>query len=179
MEIDGIVVDSCRKFCPKISSGAFENEKVTLYITDGLEFLKNDTSAPYDVAIVDSSDPSQGPNQSLFQEDFYQLLKNRIHPKRGVLCFQAEHQWLHRGLVKKLYDRCRGIFPVVKYFHTQVPTYPGGQIGFFICANSASFDPSSIVDQMPHFVSDLHYYTMDMHRAAFAVPAFVQRYLDE
>ena len=179
VEIDGKVVESCKRLCPKISAGAFDDSRLRLNITDGFAFLKTDADPHYDVAIVDSSDPSQGPNEYLFQDDFYLLLKNRIHPKHGVLCFQAEHQWLHRGLVKKLYERCKRIFPVVWYYHTQVPTYPAGQIGFFICSNDPDYNPAVVgVTGDSAFVDELKYYTADVHRAAFALPAFVKRYLD-
>ena len=31
---------------------------------------------------------------------------------------------------------CRGLFPVVSYGYTTIPTYPSGQIGFILCSNN-------------------------------------------
>lgn len=33
-------------------------------------------------------------------------------------------------------DFCKGIFPVVSYAYTCIPTYPGGQIGFLLCSKN-------------------------------------------
>jgi spermidine synthase len=169
-------VEACKTHLPQISSGAFDDRRVSLLITDGLEYLKTNQSEKFDIIIVDSSDPSQGPNGTLFQEDFYNLVKSNLNPQDGVACFQAEHQWFHQNLIKVIHDRCRNIFSVVNYYFTQVPTYPGGQIGFFICGVSSSFDPRKS-NESPG-IPGLRYYNAEVHQAAFALPVFVLEYLN-
>lgn len=49
------------------------------------------------------------------------------------MCSQGEGLWLESMIVKDLIDKARKVFPVVKYAHGCVPTYPLGQIGYLLC----------------------------------------------
>ena len=64
----------------------FAHPKVKVHIGDGFQYLKDNT-ATYDVIITDSSDPV-GPAESLFQESFFQLLKNALRPG-GIIATQG------------------------------------------------------------------------------------------
>ena len=94
-----------KQFLPSMAKG-FDSEKLELYIGDGFEFLKNHRNE-FDVIITDSSDPEgiftlalssithilklfnfEGPAQSLFQESYYDLLKNALRPN-GIICCQG------------------------------------------------------------------------------------------
>merc|ERR1712170_269227 len=69
-----------------------------------------------------------------------------------------------------------------EYASIQVPTYPSGQIGAFL-ARKAYADASKVSTcktpgrDIP-LTMDLRYYSAEMHTAAFALPAFIQRKLD-
>lgn len=177
IEIDKEVVDVSKNFFPKISNGAFADPRVDLKIMDGREFLLKNEEL-FDVVLVDSSDPGQGPNESLFGDDFYSLIKKQLDPNHGILCFQAEHQWIHKKLIQELSQRCRKIFPVVKYFYTQVPTYPGGQIGFFLCSPNVQCNPLKFLKLDSKIQQSLKYYSPEIHHAAFCLPRFVEQYLN-
>ena len=51
--------------------GAFEHPRAELIIGDGLAYLR-DVSEPFDVILVDSTDPV-GPAEGLISEEFYRL----------------------------------------------------------------------------------------------------------
>lgn len=180
IEIDELVVKTCKEWLPNVSNGAFESDRHELHVADGVEFLRM-TGKTFDVILVDSGDPTQGPNSSLFKDDFYALLKKCLDPEDGVLCFQAETVWFHNDLVNALIKRNKELFPVVEYFYTQVPTYPGGQIGFIVCAPNAKANVKEPPTEEEYeriggdFVNSLNYYSGDMHRASFVLPKrFVQ-----
>jgi spermidine synthase len=69
VEIDGRVVENCRKFFPYISS-ELDNPKVTVKIDDGIKHIA-ESKDKYDMIIVDSTDPI-GPAVGLFAKEFYQ-----------------------------------------------------------------------------------------------------------
>ncbi len=177
VEIDNEVVQACKIHLPNISDNAFNDKRVTLYIEDGLKYLKNESCPLYDLVIVDSSDPTQGPNSSLFEDDFYALIKKRLDPVNGLICLQAENYWLHTNFVKQLSTRCKSIFPKVNYYYTHVPTYPGGLIGFFLCSMNTNYDPilnmPSGVEEVK-FLKELKYYNEEVHKASFALPTFMK-----
>ncbi|KAH9253564.1 spermidine synthase [Batrachochytrium salamandrivorans] len=176
IEIDQLVVDACRQHLPNISNGAFADPRVNLVICDGLEYLRQSAGkdqGEYDLCIVDSGDPSEGPNGALYQAEFYSLVKRWLNPKHGLLCFQSEHVWLHHELIVTLKQRCDTIFPLVRYYSTQVPSYPGGQIGFLLCALD---DQCRFKQVLVHLspTLELKYYTPQVHSASFALPKWFQ-----
>lgn len=63
VEIDERVVKLSEQYLPFMACG-FKNDKVTLHIQDGFEFMKN-TVQQYDIIITDSSDPVGGYSESL------------------------------------------------------------------------------------------------------------------
>jgi len=185
-EIDGEVVEACKAHIPSVAA-SFGDERLTLHIGDGFDFLRN-AKDKYDVIITDASDPvvmgeggaeKDGPAASLFKEEYYTLLRDTLTPE-GILLSQGESMWLHKELIGKLITRSRTLYPVVSYAYTCVPTYPSGQIGMILCSKNKDTDFSSPVTAWDagqcHSLA-LRYYSAEMHRAAFALPAFMRRYL--
>src|SRR5690606_29704426 len=113
--------------------------------------------------IVDSSDPI-GPAVVLFREQFFQDCKKALRPG-GVLVTQAESYYLHQELLKDLFGVLGGLFERPLYYYTEVPTYPGGGIGFSFC----SLGPDPLLPPDPARVKalgELEYYTPAVGRAA-------------
>lgn len=130
VEIDDRVVELSKQYLPWMACG-FNNPKLQLHIGDGFEFLKTHREE-FDVIITDSSDPV-GPNETLFQEDYFKLLKSALRPG-GVVCCQAGNPWLELDPIRRHMDACRKQFSVVKFATTSIPTYPTGQIGFVVAS---------------------------------------------
>ncbi len=76
-----------------------------------------------------------GPAASLFQESYFQLVRQALRPG-GIVCSQGENAWFHSHLISPLLKSCTELFPVVDYAYTCIPTYPGGQIGFILCSTN-------------------------------------------
>ncbi|XP_043937138.1 spermidine synthase [Protopterus annectens] len=175
-EIDEDVITVSKKYLPGMSQG-YSNPKLTLHVGDGFEFMKQNQDA-FDVIITDSSDPV-GPAESLFKESYYQLMKTALH-EGGILCCQAECQWLHLELIKEMKHFCKSLFPAVDYAYCTIPTYPSGQIGFLLCSKNPNTSFSDPVQKLtPEKVDEMHlkYYNSEVHRAAFVLPEFSRKVL--
>lgn len=128
VEIDERVIELSKKYLPKMSCG-FNSPKLELHIKDGFEFMRQNKEE-FDVIITDSSD-AVGPNESLFRDEYFALMKSALKPD-GIVCCQAGAPWIELPFIRKHMDACRKHFPSVSYAITSVPTYPTGQIGFVI-----------------------------------------------
>lgn len=174
-EIDEKVIEVSKKFLPKMSCG-FASPKLTLHVGDGFEFIAKH-QAEFDVIITDSSDPV-GPAESLFQKPYYELMKCALKPG-GIICTQGECQWLHLDLIKSMTQFCRTLFPVVEYAFTTIPTYPSGQIGFMMCSTSTETNFKKPFHVFPESELGCKYYNPEVHEAAFVLPTFVKKVLNE
>lgn len=128
VEIDERVVELSKQHMPFMACG-FNDPKMHLEIGDGFEFMKNHR-AEFDVIITDSSDPI-GPAVSLFQEPYFELMKNALRGN-GIVCSQAGTYWTEFKQVKDTLALCLKLFPVAKYAYSTIPSYPCGQIGYVI-----------------------------------------------
>ena len=176
VEIDQVVIDACRKFLPGMAVG-MDHPKVSLFVQDGLEFLKNN-SHKYDVIIADLSDP-EGPAEQLFQQEFYKEMKKSLNCD-GILCTQGEIPWIDLPIIKRILTFCRDMYPSVTYATSNVPTYPCGCMGYVIC----SLEEGKKFGKPLHVFSDkekdqmhLRFYNEQMHTAAFSLPQYLKKEL--
>jgi spermidine synthase len=92
VDLDGELVEFCRREMPTWHCGAFDDPRVTLLHEDGRAFLERalkNGGAPYDVIIIDITDGvPDGPAAALYTQEFYQLCKDCLTPQ-GVMAVQA------------------------------------------------------------------------------------------
>ncbi|MDD3154880.1 MAG: polyamine aminopropyltransferase [Victivallaceae bacterium] len=173
-EIDERVIAVSRKFLPTLSCG-FDDPRVQIHIADGSSFLKDKANC-YDVIIVDSTDPG-GPGAPLFNADFYQDLSKALRPG-GVVATQAESPYLLPDVVRKLYDSAKANFAYVSYGMIFVPTYPTGTIAVCLAGKDHRVDvPCRPVPE--EVQKALRYYQESLHHAAFSMPYFVSKLLEQ
>lgn len=179
VEIDEMVVEAARLHLPTFSL-AFDNPKLTLLIEDGIEYVKNTPDESFDLVIVDSTDPV-GPAKGLFSHEFYQNV-HRILTPEGISVSQSESSYYAPKVQRELYDCFRGIWGDEKVFCylAFIPTYPSGMWSFSF-SSKGSVHPFENIDESyaESFTekNGLKYYNRDIHRAAFALPGFVQNLL--
>lgn len=174
VEIDGAVVEFCRKYLPSVSDGAFDDPRTEIVITDGLKFMA-ETDRRFDLIVVDSTDPI-GPGECLFTEAFYADCA-RCLTSRGIVVNQNGVPFLQGEEVTSTYLRRRPHFADVGFYLAAVPTYVGG----FMALGWASHGPD--LRQVPATVLQqrfdaapvkTRYYTPAVHQASFALPRYVQ-----
>jgi spermidine synthase len=173
-EIDEQVITVCREFFPALAA-SFADPRVEVVIQDAAAYIQ-DQAGTFDLICVDSSDPI-GPAEVLFQEAFYRGLERALK-EEGIAVTQSESMYYHLDFIRELLQRNRKIFPVVQYYYTIIPTYPGGSIGFSFC--SKRYGPGEQVDHNRiDRLPGLKYYNTDIQGAAFQLPRFVQDALEQ
>jgi spermidine synthase len=166
-EIDDQVVEVCKRHFPNLSC-SFDDPRAELFFEDGAEFIKQRKNH-YQVIIVDSSDPI-GPAEVLFQEEFYKSMREALTDD-GIIVTQSESFMYHGDIIRNIASFSRKLFPIYHYYYTMVPTYPSGLIGFSFC--SKKLDPiRDFKEEKIGNLKDLKYYSREIHRSAFQLPAF-------
>lgn len=180
-EIDEVVIEKSKEFFPQFNNG-WNDERVSVVVRDGFEYLKQ-MKDHFDVIIVDSSDPNEGPAETLFSLEFFTLLRDALS-EEGVICTQAECMWLHLKFIGNLLSQARTLFPQVAYSYTTIPTYPSGQIGFCVATKSEKVKLGEATRSLEEAMTEediasLKYYSPEMHRASFVLPPFVKKELEK
>ena len=174
VEIDEAVTAACRRWLPSIS-GALDDPRVTQYFTDGVEFVRlaaKERGGVYDVIIVDSTDPL-GPAVGLFGPVFYGNARKALRPG-GILNVQSESPWFTRQAMLRSFHGIRRNFPVTRLYTAHVPTYSTYTWSFTIGTEGPDPAEAAVPDPLPF---ETKYYTPRLHRAAFVLPAFLERLL--
>lgn len=178
VEIDPVVIQVAREFFGTSTAVCLDDPRVRLVHADAAEFMAEVANGDYwDVIIGDTSD-AVGPAESLFQPAFYESMYQNLR-RGGIICMQAECFWIHLELIADLVACCRDIFDSAEYCSTMVPTYPCGQIGFILATKSTVTGTCRKPVRKPDFVDELQWYSPAMHTAAFTLPPFVAKELDE
>ncbi len=173
VEIDPAVIEMCRTYFPGHSSGAFDDPRVELVISDGLKYVQ-ETDEKFDVIISDSTDP-EGPGEALFTRDFYAGCK-RCLDNGGVLVTQNGVCFLQLQEVRDTASHFCELFDDYHFFSAAVPTYVGGIMAF----GWATGDPE--LRRVPRQTLEARYracgiktryYNPAVHVASFALPQYV------
>lgn len=177
VEIDQMVVDICREYFPNSTSG-LDDARVHLYFEDGLKFVQEKKNV-YDLIIVDSTDPI-GPGEGLFTREFYKNCYEAL-TEDGILVNQHESPFYeeYQRAMKRSHKRIHEFFPVAKVYQVHIPTYASGHWLFGFA--SKSLDP--VKDLKEEWWNSLGletgYYNTEIHSAAFALPNYVKKLLQE
>ncbi|AEA34485.1 polyamine aminopropyltransferase [Hippea maritima] len=176
VEIDEVVVKNSKKYTPFVGCG-FDNEKVNLIIGDGIEFVK-DKKGLYNVVIIDSTDPF-GPAEGLFNSEFYGNVRDALRDG-GIVVAQAENtyydkRWMMRSVnnMKKAFGKNN-----VAIYQAAIPTYPSGTWVFAIGWKSGEHPRDRFDEERFNKLNlKLKYYNPEIHKAAFALPSYVEEIL--
>lgn len=174
VEIDRSVVDMCLKYMPSIPQKAFNDKRTDLVIDDGAKFVAT-TKERYDVVIVDSTDP-MGPGEVLFTEQFYKNCRRCLTDK-GILVNQNGVPFMQPDEITMTYRRRKKFFKDTSFYIAAVPSYYGGfmTLGWASNNKKARHVPLATLERRVKAakLKATKYYTPDIHRACFALPAFV------
>lgn len=172
-EIDGMVIDACKKFLPTISC-ELENPKVEILVEDAIEYIK-DKKNEFDIVLIDSTDP-MGPGEGLFTEEFYTNVKNSLK-ENGIMAAQSESPFVNKEEIKKMYDLLKKVFPICSTYTSNIPTYPGGYWAWAFC--SQNVEPLSYLDERrcADITKTCKIYNKDYHMARFALPNYLKELL--
>ena len=176
VEIDAQVIEVCKRYL-STTACCFDDERLSLYIEDGLKFVRH-WENEYDLIIVDSTDPF-GPGEGLFTKEFYGRCFSALNDK-GILINQHESTYYdsYVDMVQRTHKRISTSFPVSMVYQTHIPTYPSGQ-WLFGFASKNLHPVYDIKDERWNLLGiKTRYYNTELHKGCFALPNDVKEVLE-
>ena len=172
VEIDGRVIDLCEEYLPTMAC-SLRDPRVHIHVQDGLRFIRSREDA-YDLILVDSTDPF-GPGEGLFTREFYGHCYKALH-ESGIMVNQNESPFYEDDAkaMQRAHQRIAATFPVCKLYQAHIPSYPSGHWMFGFA--SKGLHPVKNLQSTTWKALGLktRYYNINLHRASFALPTFVQ-----
>ena len=172
VELDEAVLTGCRKYLPEIC-GNWKDHRLELIIGDGAEYVEAAAAAgeTFDLIILDSTDPV-GPAIVLFEPPFHKALA-AVLSDRGVIVRQSGLPVTMPMVMPFIRNRFKDVLPRVQVYLAPMPTY-GGEIAFVTATNADDLDLSE-----PKNSGQGRYYNSRIHQAAFCLPSWWHRLMDE
>lgn len=168
-ELDQRVVDHSRKYFPAFGD-PWVDPRANLLVRDAFGYLEENPGT-FDVIISDTTDPI-GMAERLFSDEFYNLMVRALKPG-GAAATQCEQPFFDTSLIKTIYETSKRLSRHPAYYYAQIPTYPGGGIGFMYVSDTPW--SNGLNKAYPAGVNN--YLNPLMHQAAFALPEFFRREL--
>jgi spermidine synthase len=173
-EIDGMVIEACKKYLPSIA-GKLDDPRVDIQVCDGITYIAEQKNR-FDVIIIDSTDPL-GPGEGLFTEEFYTNVKEALKPN-GIMTAQSESPIADKREISLIYSLLRKVFPSVKAYVAPIPTYPGGFWSWSYCSCDTGSNKNINEEAAIKIEKTCMYYNREIHKAAFALPNFVRNLVE-
>ncbi len=164
VEIDGQVVEVCKKHFPSLTA-SFNDPKVNLVIDDGIKYVNN-SKEKFDMVIIDSTDPV-GPAEDLFNEKFYSNVY-RILKDGGVVVTQSGSPFYQPRAIELANKGMKKSFPYVASYVAFIPTYPSGFWSFTMAKKSE-------IKLRTEKVQNGNYFNLEIARSSFALPEFAKK----
>lgn len=175
VDIDERVTRVAEQFFPELCESN-NDPRATLAFDDGVHWVKQAEPGSLDVIIVDSTDPI-GPGEGLFNEAFYRGC-HRALGDNGLLVQQSESPLAHLDEIILPMHRAmrRAGFAYTLPLYFPQPVYA---TGWWTATVAGRDGPIRFMREAAAEALDFHtkYYTADIHRGAFAQPAFMTRAL--
>lgn len=172
VEIDRRVVELCEEYLPSIAC-KLRDPRVTIHYQDGMRFVRSRENA-YDLIIVDSTDPF-GPGEGLFTREFYGHCHTALK-EDGILVNQNESPFYEEDAkaMQRAHKRIASTFPVCRLYQAHIPSYPSGHWMFGFASKGLHPVRSLQAAAWRALGIPARYYNTNLHRAAFALPTYVE-----
>lgn len=169
-ELDQRVVDLSRQHLSASFGDPWADSRSKLLIRDAFGFLE-ENAGQFDVIISDTTDPI-GMAERLFSDEFYKLVVRALAPG-GAAATQCEQPYFDTELIKTIYQSAKALTKNPAYYYANIPTYPGGGIGFMYVSDT----PWQNGLNKPYPAGKNNYINQEIHKAAFALPEFFRKEL--
>lgn len=177
VEMDGEVIEACRKFLPE-NACRLDDSRVHIYFDNALRFIRRCTDE-YDLIIVDSNDPF-GPSEGYFTREFYGICYNALHEDGIMVNQQGSPFYKHDAeIMQRSHKRIVNTFPISRVYQAHIPTYAAGYWLFGFA--SKKYHPIDDFDATRWKSLNLgtKYYTTKLHVGSFYLPAYLEKMLEE
>jgi spermidine synthase len=178
VELDPDVAELSRKYLSQINAPVFSDKRFQLHYGDGAAFVSR-TQQFFDVVLIDSTD-AVGAARALFTADFYLAVKSRLRPG-GVLVCQAGVPFVQANQFGSAIRHLAAAFSIVDSYLIASPSYFGGHLAFGWASDDLKADSADLPTLAARYAASgilTRYYTPEVHRAAFVLPAYVAEMRD-
>jgi spermidine synthase len=183
VDIDGEVVELCKRHLPEMHQGAFDDPRTEVRHEDARGYLEK-TDERFDFISVDLVEPlEEGPACRLFTREFYALVRDRLTPG-GAMTLQAGMTKLGElDFYTSIHRTLRDVFPVVAPYQIFISCF-GTPWGFITATKKV--DPRTqtpamvdkiIAERLPGV--RLGYWDGMTHQHVYSLPRHVREALDE
>ena len=181
VDIDGEVVDLCKKHLPEMHQGAFEDPRSETRHEDARGYLER-TSERFDFITIDLVEPlEEGPACLLFTKEFYTLVRDRLTPG-GAMTLQAGMTKLGElDFYTSIHRTLREVFPVVAGYQTFISCF-GTPWGFITATKKVdprkqtAADIDALIGQ--RIKGPMGYWDGQTHQHAFHLPRHIRAAID-
>src|SRR6201992_3922332 len=180
VDIDGRVVELCRKHFAEINAKAFKDKRLKIEIADAFEYLgRKESRSRFDLIIADRPDPV-GPGKALFGDTFYDRVKGALKAG-GFATFQTGVPFYQPWEITEALNELAEFFPSSGLYLSVVPTYIGGFMALSWAGKGKSAKlgtPAGIKKAAAAYKKaklKTDYYNPAIHAAAFALPEWIGR----
>ena len=178
VDIDGRVVELCRKYFAEINAKAFKDKRLTIEIADAFEYLgRKESRERFDLIVADRPDPV-GPGKALFGDTFYDRVRSALKPG-GFATFQTGVPFYQPWEITDALKELKQFFPRSGLYLSVVPTYIGGFMALSWASKSKSLgEPAGVKAAARRFAAarlKTDYYNPGIHAAAFVLPEWIKR----
>lgn len=171
VEIDGMVIEACRRYLPSLPGGAFDDPRVNLHLTDAFQFVK-EVDVKYDLIVMDCTDVYEDEegelSEQLFTREFYEDVRRALSPD-GLVVSQADNLVFCPEAVHDLTAMFAELFPRTGWYQAVVPSF-GGFSGFVWAGNGRV--PYSKWSEIPEKSEGLVYLNESTYNWAFSPLVF-------
>ncbi|HUF92710.1 MAG TPA: polyamine aminopropyltransferase [Candidatus Limnocylindria bacterium] len=181
VDIDGEVVDLCKKHLPEMHQGAFEDKRTELRHEDARAYLEK-TSDRFDFISIDLVEPlEEGPACMLFTREFYTLIRDRLTPG-GAMTMQAGMTKVGElNFFTAIHRTLRDVFPVVAGYQAFISCF--GTPWGFITATKKVDPRRQTMEAVDKLVAErikgpLAYWDGQTHQHSFGLPRFIRAQID-
>ena len=178
VDIDGELVELCKKHLNKWHQNSFYDDRCKIIYQDAWDYVKN-TQKGFDVIISDISDPIEGgPATTIYTKDFYKIISRILNPG-GLFVTQAVE--VLYGKVEyhtQIYRTVSNVFPVAESYCDYIPSF-SSVWGFVIGSKGCSakqLTSNEITNRIrKRKVRNLRYYDGETHQRLFNLPLMVRK----
>lgn len=144
---------------------------------DGINWMREASSASVDVVIVDSTDPI-GSAAGLFNDAFYRQC-HRVLRADGLLVQQSESPLIHLPLIRNIHQAMqRSGFQQLQLLPFPQPVYPSGWWSVTMAAKMPGLKTFR-TEAAANKTFSTRYYDAAIHQGALATPHFVADFLQK
>lgn len=173
VEIDPLVVSACKEHLSTIGT-AWDDPRLELTIADGIAYVKDTDDEPYDVVLLDGTDPV-GPGEGLFNLDFYRGVRRVLRPG-GVFALQSESPFMTQPIFVEIQKTLARVFPTLAPYFGTVPLYASGPWSWTYATDTA--DPAALDGRrLDALEPGCQMYNRALHHASFVQPNYVRALL--